>query len=387
METASQPWLRYFAALLALAAGAVHLGQVGVHVEEGWQIAGFFVVVGVMQVFAAVLLLRPRPRTWFWFGIAGSAMVIALWAVSRTLGLPFVEEGEVEALGVADAYASLAEGWTILVLGLYLAEPIATARRWVYGLASWSVVGLAGLWLGVAQAGAFNEDPARLAAFQPSLFDWLVAAAAAALAGGLLLAAAAPLRAPSIRGLAKGLIVATGVVAAALFWLTLPPTIGQNLDCRYAPVSTVLPGGHELEPEPILMDAGESRIVPILELRVCDDDQDVALDGIEPLTIRGDGATLDGFWLLPGGSDLDETGLATLPSGAVAVPPGDRIAADVPRLLVARLVGTGRGDYILGAVRLHYHAGTANSFAFGTSVTVCSGHCEEPSLTNGLRSP
>lgn len=86
--------------------------------------------------------------------------------------------------------------------------------------------------------------------------------------------------------------------------------------------------------------------------------------------------TLDGFWLLPSRTDLDDRGLATLPSGAVAVPPGDRITTDEPRLLVARLVGSGEGDFILGAVRLHYHAGTADSVAFGISVAVCSGHCE-----------
>ncbi len=91
----------------------------------------------------------------------------------------------------------------------------------------------------------------------------------------------------------------------------------------------------------------------------------------------GDGATLDGFWLLPAGSDLSETGLATLPSGSVAIPPGDRITADEPRLLAARLRGTGEGDFILGSVRLHYHAGEANNVAFGTSVAVCSGRCEE----------
>jgi len=375
VETASQPWLRSFAALLALAAGAVHLGQVGVHLEEGWPIAGFFLVTGVIQLGAAVLLLQPRPRAWFWFGIAGSAIVIAIWVISRTVGLPFVDGGKVEPLGVADAFASLAEAWTVPILGLYLAEPMATSRRWPYGLASGSVVGLAGVWLAAAQAGAFNDDPARLAAFQPSLIDWLVAAAAAALAGGLLLAAA-PLNAASIRGLAKGLFVATAVAAAGLLWLTLPPTIGQNLDCEYAPVSTVLPGGHQLEPEPVLLDTGESRILPVLELRVCDDEQKVALDGIEPVTVRGEGATLDGFWLLLGGTDMDETGVATLPSGAVAVPPGDRISAGEPRLLVARLVGTGEGDFVLGAVRLHYHAGTADSVAFGTSVAVCSGRCE-----------
>ncbi len=377
METASQPWLRSFAALLALAAGAVHLGQVGVHLEEGWPMAGFFLVVGVVQLIAAVLLVRRRARAWFWFGVAGSAIVIAIWAISRSVGLPFVGEGGVEPLGVADAFASLAEAWTVPILGLYLAEPMATSRRWLYGLASGSVVGLSAVWLAAAQAGAFNDDPARLAAFQPSLIDWLVAAAATALAGGLILAAAAPLKAASIRGMARGLLVATGVAAGGLFWLTLPPTIGQNLDCEYAPISTVLPGGHQGDPKPVLLDTGESRILPVLELRVCDDERNVALYQSEPLTVMGEGATLDGFWLLPSGTDLDETGLGTLPSGAVAVPPGDRISADEPRLLVARLVGSGGGDYILGSVRLHYHAGRADIVAFGTSVTVCSGRCAD----------
>jgi len=118
----------------------------------------------------------------------------------------------------------------------------------------------------------------------------------------------------------------------------------------------------------VLVDAGESRILAVLEFRVCNDEQEVALDEIEPLTIMGDGATLDGFWLLPGGTDLDDTGLATLPSGSVAAPPGDRITVDEPRLLAARLLGTGEGNFILGSVRLHYHAGEANNVAFGTSV-------------------
>lgn len=56
-----------------------------------------------------------------------------------------------------------------------------------------------------------------------------------------------------------------------------------------------VPGGHRLEPEPVLVDAGESRILAVLELRVCNDEQEVALDEIEPLTVMGDGATLDGF--------------------------------------------------------------------------------------------
>lgn len=332
-------------------------------------------VVGAVQVSAAILLLRPRPRTWFWLGIAGSAIVIGIWAVSRTLGLPFVEAGEVEALGVADAYASLTEGWTILVLGLYLADPIAAARRWLYGLAAASVLGLAGLWLAVAQQGAFNQDPARMAALQPSLIDLLVAAAAVCLASGLVLAAGARIRAASIRGLDRGLLLGCAVAAGGVFWMTLPPTIGQNLDCQYAPLSTVLPGGHELDPEPVLVDAGESRILPVLELHVCVDGQDVALNEVEPLTMLGQGATLDGFWLLPLESDIAESGIAVLPSAAVPVPPGDAISADEPRLLVTRVVGSGNGEYVLGSVRLHYGVESADSIAFGTSITVCSGSC------------
>lgn len=69
---------------------------------------------------------------------------------------------------VSEPDESLAEGWTILALGLYLAEP--TRRRAAGCTASprESVAGLAGVWLAAAQAGAFNEDPARLAAFQPA---------------------------------------------------------------------------------------------------------------------------------------------------------------------------------------------------------------------------
>lgn len=52
-----------------------------------------------------------------WVGIAGSAAIIGVWVVSRTLGLWFVEGGEPEPVGVADSLASLTEAWTIVLLG------------------------------------------------------------------------------------------------------------------------------------------------------------------------------------------------------------------------------------------------------------------------------
>ncbi len=374
-ETRSQPWLRALAAVLVLAAGAVHLGQVGVHLEQGWPIAAFFAIVGLVQLAAAVLLLRPRPRGWFWFGIGGSAAVMAIWAVSRNVGLPFVAGGEPEPVGVADGFASLAEAWTIVILGLYLAGQMPHWRLSLFSLGAALTVGLALVWLAVAGADIFNADPARLAAAQPHLVDWLVAAAGIALAGGLVLASRAPLRAEWLRGLQRGLGGATVVAAAALVWLTLPPTIGQNLDCRYAPLSTVVARSHSAEPERVVVGAGESRILPIFELRVCGADREVALAGVEPATVIGDGAMVDGFWLLPVGTRVADEGQQTLPPGALPVPPGDRIKAGQPRQMVIGLLGTGAGDYAIGSVRLSYRTADPGVFTFATSVTICSGAC------------
>lgn len=301
--------------------------------------------------------------------------MIVVWAVSRNVGLPFVEGGEPEPVGVADGFASLAEAWTIVILGLYLVGQMPQWRTSLFSLGAAVIFGLTAVWLAVAGAGIFNADPARLAAAQPQLVDWLVGAAGIALAAGLILAIRAPLRAGWLRGLQRGLGGATALAAAALVWLTLPPTIGQNLDCRYAPLSTVLVGSHAAEPERVVIGAGESRIFPIFELRACGADQEVTLADVEPATVIGDGAMVDGFWLLPVGTRVADEGQQTLPPGAQTVPPGDRIVVGQPRQLVIGLAGTGAGDYTLGSVRLSYRTADPGAFTFATSIAICSGAC------------
>lgn len=373
-ETPGQPWLRGLAAVLALTAGAVHLGQVGVHLAEGWWIAGFFVVVGVIQVAAAGLLLRPRPRPWFWFGIVASATVIGVWVVSRTLGLPFVEGGEPEPVGVADGLASLTEAWTIVVLGVYLAEPTGRWRLTVISLATLTVLALTEIWWLAADGGIFNADPARLAVDQPWVVDWLVASGAIGLATAMPLALRRKAWAPWRRGLLRGLVGMTAVSAAGLVWLTLPPTIGQNLDCRAAPLSTVLVGGHAGEAEPIAVDAGALIFVPAFELHACGSSA-VTLERAEPLTTDGGGATIDGIWLLPAGMSVPIEGSGELPAGAAEIPPGDRIVPGQPRQLIVGLEATGDGDFTLASLRLTYRTTETGSFAFATQIAVCSGPC------------
>lgn len=369
------PWLRVNAALLALTAGAVHLGQVGIHLEEGWPVATFFVVVGVVQVGAAVLLIRPRPRWWFLFGIAGTTAVIGIWVMSRSVGLPFGVDGAVEPLGVADSFASLIETWTVVILGLYLSETLRRGRLAAYVIGAASIFGLALLWQAAALGGVFNADPARFTAAQPQLIDWLIAAIGLALGGGILLGRAAPTCAPWQRGLLRGLAAASVVASAGSVWMTLPPTIGQNVDCRYGPLAAIQVGGHTADPNRVPIGAGEARILPVFELRVCGGAQEVTLEAVEPVTVIGDGAMIDGFWLLPIGTRLSADGADTLPAGAQSIPPGVSIQTKQPRQLVVRLIATGAGLYTLGSVRLAYLDPSPESFSFATTVAICSGTC------------
>ena len=109
------------AAVLTVAAGAIHLAQVGSHFAQDWTFGLFFLVVGGIQVVGGVLLLARRRSLWFWLGIAGSGAVIAVWVVSRSVGLPFGPElSHTEEIGSADAAASLLEALTIVLLALWL---------------------------------------------------------------------------------------------------------------------------------------------------------------------------------------------------------------------------------------------------------------------------
>ena len=70
--------LRRLTVVLLVAAGILHFAQVGVHLAEGWHVAGFFVAVGTGQVALGLWLLRRRRSPWLWVGIIGSSAVIAV---------------------------------------------------------------------------------------------------------------------------------------------------------------------------------------------------------------------------------------------------------------------------------------------------------------------
>jgi hypothetical protein len=97
----------FAAALLSLGAAAIHFGVLGSHYGESWGYGVFFAVVASLQLVWTLLVVRSPGRWVYWGGAAGNAAVIAVWAVTRTAGVPFgPSSGEVEDMGFIDVLAT-----------------------------------------------------------------------------------------------------------------------------------------------------------------------------------------------------------------------------------------------------------------------------------------
>ena len=106
----------------SLAAAGVHAAVAPMHLREGALVGSFFVAcAGAQLSWAAVAWHRPSP-TVLWSGIVGNLAVLALWLVSRTVGIPGVGGGP-EPLGPWDLTCALWE--VVIVVGCFrmLGEP------------------------------------------------------------------------------------------------------------------------------------------------------------------------------------------------------------------------------------------------------------------------
>ncbi|HEV3473912.1 MAG TPA: hypothetical protein VG602_00890 [Actinomycetota bacterium] len=110
--------LRLIVALLSLGAAAVHTFVIQSHFAEYWLFGVFFLVLALLQaVWAVTLMVRPIRRLLIW-GAVGNAIVVGLWLVTRTVGLPLgPEPGSPEAVGFIDGAATAFE--VLLVAGVW----------------------------------------------------------------------------------------------------------------------------------------------------------------------------------------------------------------------------------------------------------------------------
>lgn len=107
------------AAALSFAAGGLHLMAGPAHLEEWWAYGLFFFVAAAAQVGYGLLLATRGIEGWggwaavrgrvYLVGVVGTVAIIALWAVSRTVGLPLGPASEPEGIGALDAASKAVE--------------------------------------------------------------------------------------------------------------------------------------------------------------------------------------------------------------------------------------------------------------------------------------
>jgi hypothetical protein len=99
----ARPYLYGGLAALSASAAAIHFAVVFEHFHEYVLYGVFFLIISWAQaIWAAVVLWRPS-RPWLWLGIAGNAIIAAVYFASRTTGLPFgPDKGHTEPFGALD---------------------------------------------------------------------------------------------------------------------------------------------------------------------------------------------------------------------------------------------------------------------------------------------
>ena len=107
--------LVFIAAVLVFASSVIHSVVIADHFEEYWLFGSFFAVVTLAQaVWVMLVFQEPLDRRLLVVGAVGNALLIAVWAVSRTVGVPFGPEpwspetiGAIDLLSKADELAAV----------------------------------------------------------------------------------------------------------------------------------------------------------------------------------------------------------------------------------------------------------------------------------------
>ena len=134
---------RYRVAILTFGVAAIHFAVVPDHLDEYLPFGLFFIVLGFAQVaLGLAAIIRPSQRLFAWAAF-GTLAVLALWVITRTVGLPIgPDAGQPEAMGVTDVCAAVLEGVAVLLFALLAWGPRLKPRPnhgwWQAGRIAWN---------------------------------------------------------------------------------------------------------------------------------------------------------------------------------------------------------------------------------------------------------
>ncbi len=123
-------YLRWFLAVLSAACGLVHFAMAGEHFDVSWMHGSFFAVVGWLQLaWAVAVVVRPEERRLLLAGVVLNGGTLAVWALSRTVGLPVGDDaGVAEPVAFADAMTSAFEAVVVVATLAVLRRPALAER-------------------------------------------------------------------------------------------------------------------------------------------------------------------------------------------------------------------------------------------------------------------
>jgi hypothetical protein len=125
--------------VLALASGGaalIHFAVLGEHLHEYWAYGAFFAAAGTCQALWALLVLQSPTRPLLAAGGVGNSLIVLLWLLSRTRGLPLgPDAGSAEPAGLADVVATGYELLVVVGCGLLLTREVRLRRT--TRLAAW----------------------------------------------------------------------------------------------------------------------------------------------------------------------------------------------------------------------------------------------------------
>ncbi|HKG88632.1 MAG TPA: hypothetical protein VKA95_09925 [Nitrososphaeraceae archaeon] len=85
--------LYYAAAATTAIAGILHLMLVPDIIGRNLNSGIFFIISGIAQIFWVIPMLKRWGRVWYYIGIAGTLILIIIWATTRMPGNPITGRG------------------------------------------------------------------------------------------------------------------------------------------------------------------------------------------------------------------------------------------------------------------------------------------------------
>jgi hypothetical protein len=99
------------AIVISVALALVHMLATPLYFDQWLGYGAFFVAAAVLQVmFSMALTVNTPNRALLWVGLVGNVLVVLLWIITRTFGIPLGPmAGEVLPLGWLDGIAQVLE--------------------------------------------------------------------------------------------------------------------------------------------------------------------------------------------------------------------------------------------------------------------------------------